>query len=424
MSLTVSQSLALNALIAWQKKPAKPAILQGAAGFGKSFLIDTFLSSLSGKITPLLLAETNEAVSVLKAATQSKYDTITVCKALGLRLGFKNHKQILIRDNLPDLTSYNLIVVDEASQVDILKLEYLIAFNIPLLFVGHKSQLPPVDTELLVNDECISPVFQQDYPTYSLVDPVRNTGEIFEFCREVEKIIYQRGLVGTKFKVNSNFVTSYLKENTESLSNNQTVLLAYSNKRVAELNQIARIHIFGKEALESLFIAKDKVIFRSPTACFSHAVNENGRNIKAVLKNKHYVIPTNARGEVLRVNYRTILGVLSYELYVRSDDFQGYVYVAIEEADFLALRKKYYTSALYEHHIDLVNKKWKDYHDLTLLLSNTKHSYSMTIHCTQGRTINNVFVDDNDIDKCSNNYLKKKLRYVAYSRAKDNLYRM
>ena len=83
-----------------------------------------------------------------------------------------------------------------------------------------------------------------------------------------------------------------------------------------------------------------------------------------------------------------------------------------------------YTSALYDSNVQSSNRKWANYHNLSLILSNAKHSYAMTVHCAQGSTISNVFVDDKDIDKVNNPILKKKLRYVAYSRAKDNLYRV
>jgi ATP-dependent exoDNAse (exonuclease V) alpha subunit len=47
----------------------------------------------------------------------------------------------------------------------------------------------------------------------------------------------------------------------------------------------------------------------------------------------------------------------------------------------------------------------------------TKHGYAMTVHCSQGSSINDVFVDEKDLATIKNKWLKLKLMYVAYSRA-------
>jgi hypothetical protein len=62
------------------------------------------------------------------------------------------------------------------------------------------------------------------------------------------------------------------------------------------------------------------------------------------------------------------------------------------------------------------------------------YGYAITAHKSQGSTYNNVMVDENDFNKIQNrmNYKynklenrireKNQLRYVAYTRAKNNLY--
>lgn len=421
--LTASQEVALTTLLRWYNGNKPYAVLHGAAGFGKSFLINKFLKQLGSRVTPLLLADTNEATNVLKEITGGKYICSTVCSALGLALGYNKAKQVLIRRTTPDLSTYNLLIVDEASTIDESKLELLCETGKYILFVGHSSQLPPVDTELKTNDLCVSPVFAQGFPTFNLTEPVRNTGDIFTFCQEVERLIYHRGIAPHKFKVSKTFLSDYLSRNKNNFLENKAVYLAYSNKKVDELNRILRSAIFGNLADEGRFFPEDKLIFRSPVAMFKHPIVSKSKSVKIVLKTPNEIATTNTRAKVLKVGYKDVLGITCYELFVETSERKGYVYTALDISEQDAFRNKLYYAALYDHNPSTADAKWKNYHDLTYVLGNIKHSYALTVHNSQGSTIDDVFVDDNDIAKCSNPVLRKKLRYVAYSRAKHNLYR-
>jgi GTPase SAR1 family protein len=423
-TLTNSQQSSLTNLVSWYHGGNPYAVLHGKAGSGKSYLIDTFLEKLGNRVKPLIIADTNEAVAVIKRATKEKYTYGTVCSTLGLTLGFEKDEQVLVKRTDPDLSNYNLIVVDEASTLDSSKLSYLKDTGMYILFVGHKSQLPPVITDLRIDDPCISPVFVQGYPTWNLIEPVRNTTGISDFCNDVEKLIYARGVVPNKYKVDPKFVTDYLLQNKESIWKNETMALAYTNKRVDELNQILRTAVFGTVTED--YVVGDKLIFRSPIALFDMPVRKDMVNLNVLFsKHKHVDLTTNTRATVLRVNYKEILGIACYELQVETSNLEiGYVYAVSDEISYLDLRKKMYCSALYDHNEASATRKWKLYHDLNLLLGRVKHSYALTVHCSQGSTIENVLVDDNDINKCQHPVLKKKLRYVAFSRAKSNLYRI
>lgn len=429
--LTKSQHQALIGLENWYYGPYGFAILHGAAGMGKTYLLNVFLEKLSSKLKPLLLADTNEAVNVLKQITHGKYPAQTICSALGLTLKSDGAKQVLTKTATPDLSEYNLLVVDEASMLDENKLQYLEETGLYILYSGHVSQLPPVIETLKINDPCVSPIFQFDYPTFNLIEPIRNSGEIFEFCRQAEQLIYKRGILPYKFKVSQQFVKNYLQTDKDKIFNNETVFLAYTNKQVALLNQLARLAIYNRKTFElDLFYPKDKVIFRSPTAVFNLPVKDNTTKLEQLLRisSKYKVITTNSRGVVQSAKTKTVMGVLCNELFVNintfEEQFNGYVYVALDDIAKAALQKKMYFAALYESNKTVASKKWDSYHNLSYVLSNTKHSYAMTVHCAQGSTIPNVFVDSDDIAKCKNPILRKKLEYVAVSRASENLFRL
>lgn len=431
--LKPSQVKALTGLTSWYNGSLTSAVLHGKAGYGKTFLVDKFIKQLGPRVSPLLLADTNEAVKVLAASTNNQYPTSTVCSALGLVLGHEGHKPVLRQKSSPDLSSYNLLVIDEASQLDEMRLERISELGIRVLYVGHKSQLPPVDENLTSTDKCISPVFLLDYPTYNLLEPVRNVGELATFCDEAEHLICNRGVLHNKYAVPKSFIETYLRLNKsqDDLLHGTASFLAWTNNAVDRHNQNARTAIFGKHAEKEDFIVNDRVIFRSPAAGFANPVDPKLTTLNAIMsnrKNSFEVYTTNTKGTVTFVSETSLLGIPCYELHVQTDHFvaeksKGIVYVAVDQEELAAYKKKLYFAALYDHNQKSADKKWEQYHALSYVFTNTKHAYARTVHCSQGSTIETVIVDDADIAKCTNPYLRRKLCYVAYSRASLNLYR-
>lgn len=425
------QQVILGQLINWYNGNKTFGVLHGIAGSGKTFVVQHLFGQLGSSVRPLLLAETNEAVNVLNRSTDYKFDCKTVCSALGLTLKQDEGKLVLVQYSIPDLSKYNLLLIDEASMLDDMKLNIINELGIRTLYVGHSSQLPPVDTSLTSTDKCISPVFNQNYNTFNLLEAVRNTGELAEFCNEAESLIYQRGILSNKYIVNKQFLADYLAN--KSLLNNfvtgTAILLAWTNKTVESYNQQIRIALYGNIAIQNDFIVGDRIIFRSPVSAFKFPLRNTDKSIEVILsENSHEDYNTNTKGIITMVNEIAVMGIHCYELHVDTDHFEtkkskGIVYVVIDEEKYNALQKKLYLKALYGS-MHQASKNWAAYHNLTYLFSNTKHAYAITVHCSQGSTIENVFVDDMDIAKCSNPYLKKKLRYVAYSRASLNLHRI
>jgi hypothetical protein len=60
-------------------------------------------------------------------------------------------------------------------------------------------------------------------------------------------------------------------------------------------------------------------------------------------------------------------------------------------------------------------KHYQNYKDI-------RHSYAMTAHTAQGSTYENVFLDLSDLSQCRDWKLKRRLLYVACSRASKHLY--
>lgn len=434
-TLNGCQTKALPGLVNWFHGNEQCAVLHGQAGSGKTFLIKYLLKKLKETNAiqkALLIAETNEAVGVLAKATNYEHSYNTVCSALCLAVSFDKQKKILKQYAEPDFSDFQLIIVDEASQNDLAKLKLLFATNKKILFVGHKSQLPPVDINQSLTDKCISPVFEMNFPTFNLETIERHSGELLEFCKLSEKLLYESGTLPDKFflprvEFFRNFEEKQFLENIFSL---KTTILCYTNATVAENTEYFRTKFFGKKAIEQDFLVGDKLILRAPTACFKQKINRcNGVSQILAPKYVELHLATNTKAEILTVNFANVLGVSCYELKIKAKHFNGTevvstIYTPQDEDEFETLQHKYYVAALYCKNPLLADKNWKLYHNLNLVFAHAKHAYARTIHTAQGSTIDNVFVDDKDIDKCGNIHLRKKLRYVAYTRAKNNLWRL
>jgi hypothetical protein len=449
MQLTPSQADVLAALPKWFNSDNPIAILEARAGYGKTHLVRHFLDKMGRRCKPLLLAETNEAVNVLRHSAGSKYNVKTVCSAFNLVVGNVEGVKQLVQRSSPDFTDVNLLVIDEASMLPKRRLQLIldtcVSMGISVLLIGHSSQLPPVEER---NDGggCKSPAFVDEVYTsigyavpvkFYLTEPVRNTTEISIFCNEVEGLLTKRGVVSSQFTKPATFFPDYLKRHAESFSTGKTVALAYTNKRVAELNTVIRKGVYKEQAEEELFIKGDRLIFRQPSRCFHKPLNDMLRSMESILRERHEVFTTNTKAVVQSVSFKEVLGITCWELLVTSNHYIeggriGYVYYPLNRLDVVALFTKLNNFAIWETGISRQKKfdiaysvgsvfgvdSKDEKHDL-------KHGYAVTVDCSQGSTIDNVIVSDGDIKQyIRNRELEIKIRYVAYSRAKNNLWRI
>jgi len=219
-------------------------------------------------------------------------------------------------------------------------------------------------------------------------------------------------------------------DGVEAFQEGKTLAIAYTNKRVAELNTRIRDGIFGAYS-EETYLAGDRVIFRKPAIGFKHSVLPNVSNINVLLSGKcpSYSFNINTKGTVVKVSSKTVIGIDCYELTIKTNHWErdkstAIFYVPIVAKDFEVLERKLWCAAQYEHNPKSRAAKWQVLAKAKAIFSPIKYGYAVTAHCSQGSSINNVLVDTGDIRTCYNPVLKKKLDYVASSRAVNNLWRI
>jgi hypothetical protein len=461
IKLTPSQSTFVRTFPRWFTGDNPIAILQGDGGVGKTFSLKVALDSVSTlKKSALIIAETNEAVNVLRSSLGSNYPNIkTVCSAFNLVVGTDEEGvkgQVQHRE--PEFEGITLLVWDEVSMASSARLKMVLDLcsekGIYVLLVGDEDQLPPVDGILPDNDPCISPAFRDDWyisngfrppVKFNLVEPCRNTSDIYEFCTEVKKLLKPKafGLIPAKYLKPSSFLKNYLQtpEGNLSFLNGNAVVLAYTNKRVAELNLLVRKELFGAESEESWLVG-DRLIFRQPSKCFVRPVLDNNNYINGLVSQTGETFTTNTKAVVKGVKYKTVLGLTVVELYIHSNHYKegkkdGYIIIPFDRKEAVAYWTKLDLNARFDHNPESRKKKYElrdtfcsifnvGIHggDVEDTRNDTKHSYSLTCHCSQGSSIPVVFVDEKDIKTVRNRVLKLKLQYVSYSRAVSMLVRL
>lgn len=152
-NLSIDQQKALDKLIIWFKDVNKSEFitLGGFAGTGKTTLISIFrkkLYEINPDIKTGFISYTGKAARVLKQKLQDhnaifKNDSISTIHSL-IYSPVLNDKEEIIGWDKKDKISKNLIIIDEASMVDLSIWQHLLQYKIPIVAVGDHGQLPPV----------------------------------------------------------------------------------------------------------------------------------------------------------------------------------------------------------------------------------------------------------------------------------------
>lgn len=123
------------------------SIIEGGPGTGKTYLVAELVKSFGSDARIILTAPTGKAAARLKEKNPQ-----AICGTLHAILGIKSSK------NLAEHRAFiqaDLIVVDEASMIDVKMLRALLR-SLPtgqrIVFLGDGKQLPPIESGSLFND--------------------------------------------------------------------------------------------------------------------------------------------------------------------------------------------------------------------------------------------------------------------------------
>jgi hypothetical protein len=430
MKLAEDQLQAIKDIKTWWSSSKAYHILDGSAGVGKSFTVETVVKQLPRAI-PILLAPTHKALRQLKEKTKGDYTFRTVASSLGIRpidegkdLKFEHTTIPTIWDNV------NLAIIDECGLLDTYHIELFKTLNTKILYVGHKSQLPPVKRNRSMFDPCISPVFSQGYTESNLWIPKRNTGTLWEFNEQLEKKIYDSKLIiDTTHDISRSGFNTLLPTQIYNFISGDTKIALWTNAGVDRYNSKIRelIHPTFSKGTIPKYLPDDLVISTNSCTLIDGLEHLNDNSIiRSANSGEDIYTDTDGRViscKVVTVNLCPALHVECYKIVMESSiEGEIVLYELVHHSDYKRIADYYEHKAWGFSSKEARSKAYRERSVLLKCFVVLKHFYASTTHRLQGSSVPNVLVIASDINRNSNIVERAKMFYVACSRCIDNLW--
>lgn len=420
--------------------------INGFAGSGKSLITRYIIEHLEKKrIHYTLCAPTHAAKVVLERFTNRS--GITLHKLLSLspnieimNLDFRDLK-FIFGNSGEHFPTKGIILCDEASMIpddlfDLL-LQRCKEYECKVIFICDGAQLRPVKADAnskvldLPNKLTLNKIYRQSSESGLItVLPKLRTEIIYNFEEAI-------GTEGSLYIVNDAkelFEKAYpaFKKAIKNSDILETKMLAYTNARVSAFNIKMKELLFGDK--------KEYNKFEFLTGCENLEFNKT----KFWNSLDYIIIDEPVKREVLIPDFMKLPGY-DLNLYNSSTDEVEQVFILQKD-----IPKDYLDSLAY--HIEntrlaaidskrynkrVSNIRWANYYKLIksftspidLYYSNRlirsksfDYGYAISTHRSQGRSLNNVFIDMKNIRTCRNQDELRQLQYVAVSRARTNAY--
>ncbi|MDA3855105.1 MAG: AAA family ATPase [Candidatus Woesearchaeota archaeon] len=420
--------------------------LVGYAGTGKTALIQYIINYLEDKFIPYTLcAPTHKAKVVLERFTGREGMTLHKLLSLSpmievMNLDFNDLK--FTSNFFSNTFPYDSIIIcDESSMInddlyDLLT-ERCKQFRCKLITAGDRAQLKPV------NSITHSKVF--DNPNKALLTNIyrqsKESGlvDILPILREqiIPEFTPSLGEDGSLYCFDNakDFVMESLPYFRKAIKNSDILeakILAYTNNRVGAFNKKMKTLLFGdKKEYNKLEILTGRENLSFNKTKFWNSMD--------------YIIADEPRpSEVFIPGFLKLPGYY-LNLYNASTKNIEEIFILSKQ-----ISKDYLDSLAY--HIEITRLKavdakkrrsrqasmlWKEYYKLIgsftspvdLYYSNRlirkksfDYGYAITTHRSQGSSINNVFIDMNNIKRCRDKEELRQLQYVSVSRSSHNAY--
>jgi exodeoxyribonuclease-5 len=416
--MTEEQKFAASKIEDFLQSEHREFVLSGYAGTGKTFTIGralaphTFFSTTWVRGEPVTnasvvyVAPTHKATGVLEDALMSsgcEGDVMTIHSLLACRKVRNNGSmKFLPNQEKQTLHKYEIVVVDEASMIGREMRQWLLNAvarfpKIKIIWMGDPAQLPPV------NDESI--VFALDCASAKLETIMRNGGVVQQAATNVRLHIAD---IDTRYAdAQSDDLGMIVRQDRDSflsayLERRQTAkILAWRNDAVDWINEWVRDQIYDDN--QPFHIDERLVV-----------VSSWGNHDETILLHSEDELVVHQLAEIRDAN-----GIEYYHLTV---GHERYASIKLE-----ILHPE--SVAEYERQLEVLKaaalkdkKRWPDFYKLAERFVKVRPGWATTVHKSQGSTYDEVFVVETDLRGCKDHLTRNMLTYVAYSRAKRELW--
>lgn len=408
LTLTPDQQQGKAQLISFLANPLQPVmVIEGYSGTGKSTLVDAFLKELPVIIKTVKLinpdfkdfqevfitATTNKAAEALSSISGRAVRTIYSVLGLRLKFNYKARKNVLVQADEHFRIQNSLILIDEASYAneELMNFVYKICHRCKIIWMGDPAQL------LNGDGGTKAPAFTKGYPTVRLTQVVRqdpnnqiqalstmfrnavNTLQFQHFTPNGQDVIYLNRI---------DFDDAIVSEFTRADWNqSQSRVLAWTNAKVEKYNKgITQLTKGTASIQEGDYVVCNQYVNKGKSSIKTDALVR----IKDMRPHKQY----GSRGHLV-------------ELVGYPDEFFL--------PGSLASRKRALERAIASNDSQAVYAIQNEWIDL-------RATFASTINKSQGSTYDIVFIDLDDINRCSSAENIARLMYVGVSRARFKVY--
>lgn len=418
---------------------AATALLTGAAGTGKTYLVQGFLKTahLTPKTTRIA-APTNKAVHVLRGKLDEEYHPVcqTIHRLLHAEEDYDDRGELKMSFSMgiADWAEVAILIIDESSMLSREVFDFLMANRPPslkILFIGDLAQLPPVG-------EASSPAFTHQHKYHYDLHIIKRTNNsniafmysLFRGWQGGDEDLQRLLMRSPQFKKYMADRTSFRKALKEGIKSPDTFILAYSNEQVAFYNKIARGVLFPDVVDE--WTEGERGLFTE--ICVYEGVKFYTNDtfvVDSVLIEDTLIEPPDFTQHAKRFppgRYPPAAQVRRYTFY----NEEGVEFWKIHESSQETFNV--YQRGVRSHLVDyirserpeptLTSKLWKTYHNWRKQHNAPiAYAYASTVHRAQGSTFTGVFIDANNIEQCTyyDKSLMKKCFYTAVTRASTEL---
>jgi ATP-dependent exoDNAse (exonuclease V) alpha subunit len=386
----------------------------GAGGTGKT----TAIKSINSRFRVAFTAPTNKAAKVMRDSGCPAANTMTIYSFLGLTVNEATGKITIDKKGRCKSGDYDFLVIDECSMLndDICgRLRQL--GHIKIVLMGDFCQLPPPkathspifkiigDNHLVLTEQMRQK--NAENPLHLLLNSMRtaiDTGDsskvnFSDFAAQVRDD--EKGLnVGV---VTTNSVKQWEQWLISAFTDKrgfEALAVAYSNKRVDEINALIHSRIYPDS---ETYCVGEKLIFQSAKKEDKKIIKNNGDmiTVESVVKKQEFV----KIGD-----YKVIIEslLINGEYLTPCDRNQFNIWLELLKTDLNNPRV-------------LTGYTWGELYLLRYRFSDLRHSYCSTVHKAQGSTTCNVFVDMLDVFQMPEPIdIINRCVYTALSRAKYN----